>query len=305
MRTQLLSTHQIEGIRFVACLREDLFVAASGSTLLWFRISNSKVEEFRRWSHGGRAFSLNSLHEPSQAAFQLEHGPDCYSLRLLDQHGFKGQTVPLPFCWMSQVTADSSGMLLAAHGVPINLPGYIVPNKSCVFDMASGAMRWLPGPAAAIEGDQLYFVRDQVLYKKRLVSASGFIQIPNSSELGEAEMVAPNIPSNIHKLVPDGDLVRVVAEDGLYEVRPSGIAALHSWEPPTRAVVCGDICFRADMGSTLHAHEPGNPEPTCFRTSTTTELWGFDALETNEGAREGLLMMVSLKGVLDRFSWRI
>ena len=119
------------------------------------------------------SFPLFPIHQHSQAAFQLELGPEDYSLQLLDEGGFKGRPVPIPFCSIHQVTADSSGSLLAVFGSVV-LPGragWIAPVESCLIDMESGDVRPLPYSAAAFQGDVLYFVQDHTLYKKELFSS--------------------------------------------------------------------------------------------------------------------------------------
>src|SRR5437870_3993840 len=129
MRTRLLSTCRIDNIMFVSCLRRDLFIAASPDKLIWCHVYDSTVEEVRCSFHDGHSFPLFPLHEHAQAAFQLRHGPEDYSLQLLDEEGFRGRPIPIPFSGIDQVTADSSGSLLALFGSVIfpGRAGWIAP----------------------------------------------------------------------------------------------------------------------------------------------------------------------------------
>lgn len=308
MRTRLLSTCQIDNIRFVSLLRRDMFVAASPDKLLWCRVRNSTVEEVRRSSHGGRSFSLFPLHDHAQAAFQLEHGPGCYSLRLLDEDGFKGQPVPVPFSWTNQVTADSSGSLLAAFGslVLLDRPGWIAPVESCLVDMESGDVQRLPYSAVVLQEDVLYFVHDHILYKTRLSPSRRLTLMRYPSALAEGtDMIASDIPSGVITLAPKNGHVRVVTTDGLYAVSSSGVTPVHKWEVRSRALVCGDICFASDVGPEVQVYDAKKQAATCVTSSPKTQVTGFDALGPSRGAAadDGLLMIVSEKGVLDRFSW--
>ena len=85
----------------------------------------------------------------------------------LTSGGFLGRPIPIPFYWIDQFTADSTGSLLAAFGSLV-LPGRagsVAPVGSCLIDANSGELWRLPHTAVAIEGDSIYFVRDRALTK--------------------------------------------------------------------------------------------------------------------------------------------
>ena len=237
MRTRLLSTCQVDNIRFVSYLRQNMLVAASPDKLMWCLVRDSTVEVVRHSCHGGRSFPLFPLHEHAQAAFQLEHGPEDYSLQLLDEEGFRGRPIPIPFSWINQVTADSSGSVLAVFGsvlVP-GRAGWIAPIESCLIDMESGNLQRLPYSAVALQGDVLYFVQDRTLYKRRLSSSRRLAQMSDASSSPDAtDVIASDIPSAVITLAPRNGSVRVVTTDGLYAVSSSGVTTVHRWEAATR-----------------------------------------------------------------------
>lgn len=285
-----------------------MIVAASPDKLIWYRLHDSTVEEVRRASHGGRSFPLFALHAHAQAAFQLQHGPENFSLRLLDEKGFRGQSVPIPLLGIDQVSADASGWLLAVFG-PVILPGrpgWIAPVESCLIDMESGDLQRLPYSAVALQGDVLYFVQDRTLYKRRLSSSRRLAQMSDASASTDAtEVIASDIPSTVITLAPRNGHVRVVTKDGLYAASSSGVTTVHRWESASRALVCGDVCFTRDIGPEVQVYDAKKHAASCVTSSPKTQVTGFDALcsSRGDGANEGLLMIVSEKGILDRFSW--
>jgi hypothetical protein len=119
------------------------------------------------------------------------------------------------------------------------------------------------------------------------------------------EMIASDIPSSIITLEPKNGFVRVVTTDGLYVVDSSGVTRVHSWEGTSRALVCDDFYFTRDIGPEVQVYDAKEKVATCVTSSSKTQVTGFDALSLSRGAAadEGLLMIVSEKGVLDRFSW--
>lgn len=293
---------------FISYMSKDIFVAASPDKLIWYRVRDSTVEEIRRSSHGGRSFSLFSLHDHGQTAFQLEHGPGCYSLRLLDENGFKGQSIPIPFSWTNQVSADSSGSLLAAFGslVLLDRPGWIAPVESCLIDMESGAVQRLPYTAAVLQGDVLYFVHERTLYKTRLPLCRSLTLMPYPSALTEqTERIASDIPSNVITLAPMNGCVRVITTDGLYAVSSSGVTPIHRWEDASRALVCGDMCFTRGHGSEVQVYDIKRGAAFRITSSSKTQVTCFDALgpAREMAADEGRLMVVSEKGIVDQLSW--
>lgn len=293
---------------FVSYMSKDIFVASTPDKLIWYRIHDSTVEEIRRSSHGGRSFSLFSLHDHGQTVFQLEHGPGCYSLRLLDEDGFKSQPVPIPFSWIDQVSADSSGALLAAFGslVLLDRPGWIPPVESCLIDMESGTVQRLPYTAATFQGDELYFVHERTLYKTRLSSRRSLTLMPYPSALTErTERIASGIPWNVIMLAPMNGCVRVITTDGLYTVSTSGVILIHNWDDASRALVCGDMCFTRGHGPEVRAYDISRSAAFRITSSLKTQVTCFDALgpTTENAAEEGTLMLVSEKGIVDQLSW--
>lgn len=302
MRTQLVSTCRIDGIMFVASLGENALVAASPDKVIWYRVHGPAVEEVRHSSHDGRSFSLFPIHNHARAAFQLEHGPWNYSLQLLGEDGFIGRPIPIPFSWINQVTADSSGAVLGVFG-SVSIPGragWIAPIESCLIDMESGNVERLPYSAVALQGDILYFVEERTLYKCRL---SSFRHTSDSTEA--PDRIASDIPSSVITLAPRNGYVRVVTTDGLYAVSSSAVTPVHRWEAASRALVCGDVCFTREIGPEVQVFHAKKRTASCVTSSPKTQVTGFDVLYPflGDGADEGLLMIVSEKGVLDYFSW--
>jgi hypothetical protein len=308
MQTKLLCTCDIDNIMFVTCLGDDRLVVASPQEVIWCRVNGSYVENVRRSTHQGDSFSLFSLNDKSLSVLQLRHGPENFSLQLLDNDGLKTPPVRIPFSWINQVTTDSTGSLLAFCGSAI-LPGragWIAPIESCLIDIGSGSIKTLPFSAICIHMDSLYFVRERNLYKTKLASFQHLSHMNLDASPDATALVATDLPSPIITLTPTREYVQVVTSNGIYHASASRVVAVHKCESVIQAITYGNVCFMRSIGPKVYVYDAKRGVESYIISSSKSQVTGFDisSKSRENESEEGLLTIVSEKGVLDRFLWR-
>lgn len=305
MFAQLSSTWHLTGINSVSWLGKTTLLAASREKVFWFRLENSRLEELRVLTHGSCSGRLYSLPEQNKALVQMCHGPWDYSIQIVDEHGLKGRPVPIPFYGFDQITADSSGSLLAAYGTVLTpgRAGYIEPVESCLIDMVSGTVERLPYSAVTVKTNSLYFAKDRTVYTTNLVLKRNRWHEDKTFVDGPLAVVCSD---RVLAIIAREAHVWVATECGVFIGSSSGIDIVHKWEHASRVVVVGEVLFASDVGPEVQVYDAKRDRAWFVSASSGGQVTGFDALCTFQSSdlEEGLLIIASQNGVLDLFSWR-
>jgi hypothetical protein len=305
MQTRLLATWRLNQITGVSCLSANTFVVSSRETSSWYHVDGFQLDEVLSLSNDGESGPLYSLRGRIPAVLQIRLGSFDSSLRLVNENGFGGQLIGIPFHGFYQVTCDLTGSFLAGFG-PVSTPGrigYLEPVESCVIDVASGDLQRLPYSALAIKGNDLYFVKDRTVYKTKLAFQRSTSILDNTFSGDPLEQVASD---RVLLVVPRDDYVWLATERGLFAANSMDVVLVHKWDSVGRVNVCGDVFFATGIGPEIQIYDTRHGLASCVVSSSKTQVMGFDTLclSSGNGSDEGLLMVVSEKGVLDCFSWR-
>lgn len=281
-----------------------MFLVCSRDHVSWFRLDGSELDMVRSLTNDGQMGPLYPLHDTTQAVLQIRRGPIDSWLSLVDEFGFSGRPIAIPFHGFYQVTSSLSGSLLAGFGTVSALGklGYLEPVESCLIDFASGALQRLPYSAVAIEGDVLYFVKDRIVYRKKL-AFQRFANEVDSTFVGDPlEVMASD---RVLHVVPKDGNVWLATEHGLFAANSLDVDLVHKWDFVGRVRVCGDVFFAAGIGTEVQIYDTRNGIASSVTSSSKTQVTDFDvfSLSPGEGSAQGLLMMASEKGVLDCFCW--
>jgi hypothetical protein len=304
MQTRLISSHRIDGVKQVAWLGGDTLVATTNNYLIWLRLQGGTINEIRRSPHHCDWTALLALNNPDRAAFHSRNDTWAYSLQLIDVDGFYGSPHIAPFSWIQQVSASPSGSLLATFGSLLTpgRVGYIEPVNSCLIDMNSGDLQHLPYSAIAIKDNTMYFVKDRTVYRRKLAFLRSTHALDDTFSGDPLEVMASD---KVLLLVPRDDYVWLATERGLFAANTMDVELVHKWDCAGRVCVCGDVFFATGIGPEVEVYDTRNRIASCVMSSSAAQVTGLDALRLSHGddPDEGLLMVVSEKGVLDRFSW--
>jgi hypothetical protein len=175
-----------------------------------------------------------------------------------------------------------------------------------LIDISSGSLKQLPCSAICIHMDSLFLVRERNLYKTKLACFQHLSHMDPFGSLGPTALVASDLPSPIIALTPMKEHVQVVTSNGIYLASASNVVAVRNCESVIQAMTYGDVCFMRSIGPKVCVYDSKRDADSYIVSSPKSQVTGFDiSRKPRENERgEGLLAVVSEKGVLDRFSWR-
>ena len=306
MLTQLLSSCRIAGLKQIAWVDANTLVATADNSLVWLRFQNSSVYEIQRSPHGGDWASLFSLDNHNQVVLHLRNGPYSYLLRLINSDGCVGPSCVVPLSWIHQVAVDPHGSFLSAFGSLLitDRAGYIQPTESCLIDIGSGDLQQLPYSAITIQEDMLYFVKDRTVYRRKLGFQRTAYTFDSTFTDDTLEVVASD---KVLLMAPKDDLVWLATERGLFAADPMNVSLVHRWDNPISSVrVCGNMFVATGVGPVALLYDIRTHVTSCVMSSSKSQIVGFDILQSTQPGMsyaEGVLILVSEKGLIDCFSW--